>query len=325
MIITLGQARIAVSRYAGKSGKCPESEDVRLFVHEIVQRLLHRGAHGNMRKWCFHAYNGCFTAPNDMEVPLKFKIDGYPEAVWSKWYEFFDVFSSDLCDLSYQPGLYEEVNPYFTAYDIPYPSAYVAVVPLDTEQSKYITIQGVDINGKEIFTTFNGRQIHGERLLISRENPTFTTRSFAKITGIEKDRTCNYVRLYWQTYNLDAKQVTGRGLLAEYRPTDTHPSYRRFRVPGIQNSCAKITILGRVKDMTDFYHDNDILPITSLGALTKMAQLIQAEGNDNIQVATFHENTIDNIIENENQYYETGYEPFDFFFPMSPGANENLM
>lgn len=323
MIITLGQARKAVGQYAGRGGKCPESEDVRLFIHEVVQRLLHRGAHGALKKWTFCACNGCFTAPSDMELPLKVKINGYPEAVWSKWYEFADAHEVDICDTSYRPGLYEEVNSYFTVYDMPASGGYVVAVPLESEEGKYITVQGLDLNGREVFSSVNGRQIHGERLPINRETPIFSKNQFSKITGIEKDRTCNYVRLYWQTYNLEVEQVTGRGLLAEYRPNETHPSFKRFRVPNLENDCAKITVIGRIKDI-EYFHDNDVLPVTSLSALKKIAQLIQAEGNNDIQTATFHENTVDNLIENENQYLRTGQDPFDFFIPTSPGMNENL-
>lgn len=323
MIITLGQARKAVGEYAGKSGKCPESEDVRLFVMEIVQRLLHRGAHGNLRKWVFCLCNSCFTAPPDMEVPIKVKIDGFPEKVWSKWYEFYDVHSADLCSTDFQSGIVEEVNPYYTVYDIPTSGARVAAVPLDAEaESAYITIQGLDASGREVFTTCDGCRIHGEKLKISRENPVFSRTTFTKITGIEKSLTCNYVRLYWQ--EIIAGEITARGLLSEYKPTDTYPSFRRFRVPQANSDCCvKATILGRIRDL-DYRHDNDILPITSFAALRRMGQLMHAEQNEKIDVAQYYENGIDKSINDENEYYKAGQDPFDFFFETSPGAIENL-
>lgn len=323
MIITLGQAREAVAEYAGKSGKCPTTEAVRLFVLEVVQRLLHRGAHGNLRKWTFCLSNGCFTAPHDMEVPIKVKIDGYPERVWSKWYEFYDVHISDLhCD-DYKPGLFEEVNTYYTAYDIPVAGAHIAAVPLEVEDpNAYIIIQGEDLAGRDVYTTCQGRRFHGEKIAINRETPVFTKNVFSKITGIEKSITCNYVRLYWQ--NIAAGQIAGRGLLAEYRPTDTHPSFRRFRVPAAKNDCpVKATVLGRVRDI-EYRNNNDVLPITSISNLRQMAQLIQAEQNEKINVAQYHGQGIDRSINDENEYHRTGDEPFDFVFETSPGANYNL-
>lgn len=326
MIITLGQARKALAEFAGKSGKCPDNESVRLLIMEALQRLLHRGAHGNLRKWCFCLCNSCFTAPVDMEVPLKVKIEGLPEKVWSYWYEFFDIHHADLCDSSYQPGLFEEVDIYFTVYDIPSPGARIGVIPLDKEnEDAYVLLQGLDLNGKEIYTTVNGERFHGEKIPINREKPVFSRNVFSKVTGVEKSQTCNYVRLYWQTYDPVGKKFLSRGLLSEYRPTDTYPSFRRFRVPAArQDCCVKISVLGRVKLM-EMYHDNDILPVGNIAALRKMTQVIQAERNDKLDVATGHELGIERLLDDENQYYRTGGEPFDFFWPTSPGRNWNLI
>ena len=325
MIITLARARTVVAEFCGKSGKCAETDDVRLFVQEIVQRLLHRGAHGNMRKWSFCLTSACFTAPPDMEVPLKVKVDGFPEHVWSQWYEFFDVHTADTCDNSYLPGLYEEVNPYFSIYDLPAGGAKIAAIPLGTEAADAsITVQGLDRSGNEVFTIQDGVSIHGEKIPINRALPLFSRTTFTKITGIEKTRTTNYVRLYWQKHD-SGGGLLSRGLLGEYRPTDVNPVFRRFRVPAARaDCCVKVTVLGRVREL-DYYHENDIIPITSIGALKKMAQLIQAERNDNIQVAAFHSSAVGNIIDDENQYYRTGQEPFDYFKDTSPGNNENLM
>lgn len=326
MIITLGQARSQLSQFAGKAGKCPDSEAVRLLVMEVVQLLLHRGAHGTLRKWEFCLCNGCLTAPPDLEVPIKVKIDGLPEKVWSYWYEFFDVHNADLNDKSFQGGLIEEVNTYYTIYDLPTCGARIAAVPLADEPTEStITIQGEDEHGRDVFTTIEGQSIHGERIKINRQNPVFTKTTFKKITSIEKTLTKNPVRLYWQIYDKENQKNVARGLLGEYRSTDTHPRFRRFRVPQARTDCCvKVTVLGRVR-MLDSYHDNDILPVTSITALRKMAQSIQADGNDKLDVANAHSVMAEKILEDENQYYRTGQEPFDFAWEGSPGSNEPLI
>jgi hypothetical protein len=323
MIITLGQAKEFLAEYAGKKGKCAPSETTRLFVMEVVQQLLHRGANGNLRKWCFHLCDGCFTAPSDMEVPLRVKIDGYPNQVWSKWYEFYDVHSVECESKSFKPGLYEEPNTFFTIYDLPTTGARIAPIPLEEEgEDAYIIIQGEDVNGRDVFTYSNGVHIHGEKLPISREKPVFSRTVFSKITGIEKSRTCNHVRLYWQTHEGD--RVLSRGLLSEYRPNDLNPSYKRFRVPEARcDCCVKVEVIGRVK-LLDSYHDNDVLPITNIGAMRSMAMTIQSERTNNIQEANFHNSRVGQAIEDENQYHKTGQDPFDFILFNSPGGNENL-
>lgn len=324
MIITLGQAREAVARFVGRSGKCADLEEVRLFVISAIQELLHQGSHGNERKWCFCICDGCFTAPEDMEVPLRVKIDGFPDHVWSKWYEFFDVHANDTCDDAFKSGMYEEVNRYFTIYDIPSGGARVAVMPLVVEKpDAYIIVQGVDHLGREVYTTKNGKRIYGECIKINKDSPVYSRTTFSKITGIEKSETRNYVRLYWQKVNSD-KKITSRGLLAEYKPTDINPSFRRFRVPGVkQTCCAKITVIGRVK-VLNYTHDNEILPITNLAALQKQAQLKQAEENKEYTGAAYFQQSIAKALEEENQYYRTGAETFDINWDTSAGSIENL-
>lgn len=323
MAITLGDARRSLAEYAGKKGKCASSEDVRLFVLEVVQRLLHRGANGNLRKWCFHLSDGCFTAPPDMDVPLKVKINGFPDRMWSKWYEFFDIHSADLRDENFKNGMFEQVNSYYTVYDIPQPGARIAAVSLENESADaHIIVQGEDEQGRDVFTTEKGETIHGEKLPIRRSKPVFSKTTFSKITGIQKTKTKNYARLYWQVH--DDGKVLARGLLSEFRPVDISPVYRRFKVPHARSDCpVKVEVLGRVKAL-DHYHDNDVLPITSLGAMRSMAMTIRAERTNNIQGANFHNQRADQIIENENEYKRTGSEDFDFVHILSPGSNENL-
>ncbi len=325
MIITLGAARAQLSEFAGRAGKCDKSDAVRQLILEAVDRLLKKGAHGNLRKWCFCLCNGCFTAPYDMEVPLKVKLNGFPEHVWSKWYEFFDIQNEDVCDKGYNPGLFEDPNQYFTAYDLPEGGARVCAVPLVCEKDDaYITIQGIDRSGRDVFTFQGEEQVHGERIKISRSRPVCSKTTFVKITGIEKSLTNGPVRLNWQIYCPSTGQFLSKGLLGEYRPTDVNPSFRRFRVPSArQDCCVKVNVLGRVK-LLDVYHDNDVLPVSSIAALRNMCQTIQAEKNERLDLAAGHEAGTERILEEENSYHRTGGEPFDFFFPTSPGSNENL-
>lgn len=325
MIITLGRARNAVAKFAGKAGKCSDSDDVREFVYTIVQRLLQKGSHGSIGKWTFQLCNGCFTAPNDLEVPLKVKINDSSEPVWSHWYEFSDVQSRDVTCDDFKPGLFEEVGIFHTVHDLPSPGARVAAIPRCPESDDAtVTIQGLDLQGQDVFTKYKGVQVHGETIKISKSKPVFTKTVFSRITGIEKSKTTDYVRLYWQTVDPALKKILDRGLLAEYRPTETNPSYRRFRVPSAsKDCCVKITVLGRIK-LQDYYHDNDILPVSNINALERMAQAIQAELNEKLQVAQYHEKAVDRLIEEENTYYRTGQDPLDFDYGRSPGSNRNL-
>lgn len=321
MRITLGQARKALAPYAGKNGKCETSDDTRLFVIRCIERLLRKGAHGNEKKWEFCTDRECFTAPANLEVPLKFSIDGFPERVWSKWYEFYDggPLSGECHNAS--GGLQEEANEVFTIYDLPPEGARIVAIPVQDEPGATITVQGIDCEGQEIYTQHNGIQLSGEKLDVSLTAPTYSTKVFKKIIGITKTKTNNYVRLYW--FNPVTKQ---QGLLAQYAPYETIPSYKRWRViplRGREGCYAKISVLGRVR-MLDYFHDNEILPITNLDALIVVAQGIQSEATDNFNGAAFKARLADALLRDENEYNQSGEEGFDITIVTSGGGMENL-
>ena len=313
-------ARKTLAPYASKGGKCWDSEDTRLFVMEVIQRLLYKGAGTSLRKWCFCAVNGCITLPEDLETLLKFRINGRVESVWSKWYDFSDVSSEDECGRGWLTGITQEPNDFFTIYDLPKGGAKIVALPYTKEASDArIIIHGLDEHGKEIFIKHNGQQMTGEYLEISKDFPKRSQATFTRITGIDKSVTEHYVRLYWVI-----PETGERGLLAEYKPNDTFPSYRRARLPGVSEACpARVEILGRIKE-PDYKNDNDILPITNLSALRKMAQAIQSEDGNQLQEAQYKEVKVEALLQEENLYKRSGEEPFNFVFDTSPGADENL-
>lgn len=326
MIITYQQAREAIAKYAGKAGKCAKELEVDYFVKEVIQELLFRGANGNLRKWVFYTQNGMFTAPPDLELPVKVNIgetsNFYKQApqVYDKWYEFYD--QSTLADCNpWEEGLVEEINNYFTAFDLPECGSRILAVPFcqEDEDAQFI-IQGIDDCGKEIYMPHKGERFKGEVLSISKQSPKYTQKVFTQITGIQKTPTKHYVRLY--SYNPETQE---KSLLAEYKPGDTNPSFRRFRVLSQDCSrCFKVSLLGRIR-FCEHYHDNDIIPISNLRALKLMAQQIQAEDNDNIQIANYKNQRIEQSINSENQYKRTPEAAVDTALVVAPSSVKNLI
>lgn len=320
MIITFKEAKNLLAKYAGKAGKCPDSDEVGLFVKEVIQQLLFRGASGNLRKWVFVTQNGMFTAPPDLELPVKMRVEGQAGNVFDKFYEFYD--SSTLANCTpCEEGLVEEINSYYTQFDLPEGGARLLVVPMCKEdEDAHLLIQGIDEHGKEIYMPHKGERFKGEYLSVNKETPKYTKKTFVRITGIQKTQTKHYVRLYWYD-----PETGDKGLLAEYKPNDTQPSFRRFRVVSLScEECFKITILGRIR-FCDNYHDNDIIPVSNIRALKLMAQQLQAEDNDDLQNAAYKNQRIQQALDNENQYKRTPQATIDFFGPTSPGAIKNLI
>ena len=323
MLISWKEAKQALAKYAGKAGKCVNDEDVGLFVKEVVQELLNRGANGSLRRWEFKSQNGTFTAPPDLLLPLKIKIDDCNGSlqgnVYDKFYEFYD--SSTLSDCQpFERGAVQDLNTYFTQYDIPGSKRILARCQCKEDLDAHMQILGLDDCGKEIFMPHKGLKDKGEYLSLNKNEPKYTAQSFSKITGIEKSVTKGYITLYW--YNPTTGQ---QGLLAQFRPTDTRPSFTRYRLLlGDCKRCYKVTILGRVQFL-DNYSDNDIIPITNLRALKLMAQSIQSQDNDDIQVAAAKEQFTANTINNENQNNRTPQAPVDFFYETSGASMKPLI
>lgn len=320
MILTFKDAKEALAKYTGKAGKCSSDSEVSLFVREVIQQLLFRGANGNLRKWEFCTQNGTFTAPPDLELPIKMRVEGEVGTVFDKWYEFYDHNTLNNC-VPCEGGLVEEINTFFTVFDIDCPGARLLVVPnCEEDEDSHLLITGLDECGKEIYMPHKGDRYKGEYVRISKASPRYSQKLFTKITGISKSETKGYVRLY--AYWPDTGD---RKFLGEYRPSDTNPSYRRFRIVGMScEKCFKVTILGRVR-FCDNYADNDIIPISNLRALKLMAQQLQAEDNDDLQSAQYKNQRINQAIEDENSYKRTPRATIDFECETSPGSIKNLI
>lgn len=326
MIITFGEAKTVLAPYCGKAGKCSTAPELPIFVKSVIQELLNRGANGSLRKWVFKTQNGTITAPPDLALPTHIRIDGecgsnIKGSIYDKFYEFYD--DSTLADCQpWEKGAVEEINNFYTQYDIPTSGARLLAVPRCKEDAdaKFL-INGTDFSYKDIWMPRkNEEKGKGEELTICKENNKFTAATFTSITGIEKTVTRDYVRLYWYQ-----PETGDRGLLGEYRPNDTHPSFRRFRVLGIDcGKPYKVTILGRVR-FFDNYADSDIIPITSIRALKLMAQTIQADDNDNVQVSSYKEARVDRVLDNENKYNRTPSATLNFEEETSPGSIKNII
>lgn len=319
-VLTFKDAKIALAKYCGKAGKCADDETVSLFVLEVLQQLLYKGEYGNLRTWEFFTNNGMITAPVDMELPIKVKIDRTVENVMDKFYNFYSNTTLDRC-VPFEKGLVEDPNTYFTQFDIPVGGARILAVPYceESDDANFI-ISGLDQYGKEIYYPHNGELHKGEYLSIKKTVPKYSQASFSRITGIEKTVTNHYVRLYW--YRPETKE---KGLLGEYRPGDKHPSFKRFRVIGSTcKDCFKVTILGRLR-LFDSYADNDIIPFSNIRAMKLMAQQLQNEDNNDLEAAQYKNQRIEQTLNDEHNYKRTPSQTTDHVHVVSAGSIFNII
>lgn len=321
MAITFGEAKNLLAQFAGRGGKCSNAKEVNLFVKQVLQYLLYSGTYGNLRKFCFNAREGCFTAPFELETPLKIKIEGNVGTVWSKWMEFYNYGELDGC-VPASDALYEEPNLYPTVYELPSGGARVGALATACEdEGAYLIVQGLDPSGREVITNHEGTQVVGEYLRLRKGILRYTQVQFGKITAIEKSKTNGYVQLFW--VNSDA---SFRGFLADYSPLEEKPMYRRFRITSANCGCSvKVSVLARIR-LKENYADNDILPFDNVYALSIAGQAVQAQFNNDAATAQAKDQMMQDLIARESEYKRAGSgQPVDIFYPLSGGSITNIV
>jgi len=83
--------------------------------------------------------------------------------------------------------------------------------------------------------------------------------------------------------------------------------------------------LARIK-LKDNYLDGDIIPFDNILALTLAGQKINAEGNNDVQTATYKTQMLDNIIERENSHKRVNNgQPIEVYQPLSAGIIKNII
>lgn len=329
MSITFGEAKQIVSQYAGRGGKCPDDPTVPLFVREVLQLMLNSGEYGSYRKFCFIAEKGCFTAPYELETPLKAKIEDEVVSVWDKWFEWYSTRDIEGCTIV-SSSILEDPNYYPTTRELPESGAYVATLGFCEESpDAHIIVQGLDPSGVDVFTVHNGRQIHGEYLRIQKGQIRFSTVKFGKITQVIKTgsageddltRTKGYVQLL--TYNpINSKQ----SFLAGYSPVETKPQYRRFRLNTAKcGPRVKLSVLATIRIKNE-YDDSDILPFDNIRALKLAAQTCNADYIQDVQLAQAKEQSLDRLIEKENEMKSVKQgQPIDCYKGTSAGMIKNI-
>ena len=181
---------------------------------------------------------------------------------------------------------------------------------------------GKDPAGNEIYTNHKGTQYAGERLTIKAGEIRYTQAVFGTITGILKSKTNGYATLVWIYPSTGAK-----GFLASYSPFEEKPAYRRFKLSNkYYTTNVKVSILGRIR-LKENYADNEIIPFSNTYTMALAGQTIQAQANNDIEVAERKDRTLTAIIERENKYKKinSGKPIVDVFLPTSGGSIKNLV
>lgn len=298
MSITFGKAKEILQPYCGQSGKAFSSKELNSFTLKVLQYLLITGTPGGEKLFQINAGKGYFTAPYELETPLKLMVNGRVGGAVDKWFLFRSKPNNcdNYLDLECGDLIIEDPTEYYTVYDGP-EEFQIGVKGTQDEDCKAIAIPaGFDLSGREIFTQHKGAAISGELLEIKKNEIVWSNVFFNKITGFVKSITNGYVTCYWK--DRDGNQ----GFLSDYSPADESPTYRRFKL-NIPNCppFSKISIIGRTR-LKDYYADSDRIPFDNAYSVEVAGQQVKATGTDQLELSKGKDTFLQTLVERENTH-----------------------
>lgn len=320
MPLTWKEAREITAQFTNRGGKTDTAPGTDTFTYQVLQYLLYEGEHGSERKFSFCAYNGAFTIPYELEVPLKVKIDNKVGSVWDRWFEWHQGFELDGCIP--QNALFEDPNYYPTVYDVCSTGSKIGILGTCTEdETAHVVIKGKDLSGRQIITSHKGEQVIGEYLTIQKGQINYTKNVFGTIDEVYKTITKGYTQLY--AVNPDNQSKT---FLADYEPYLEKPQYRRFTITSnCPGTYTKITVLGRIR-LKPKYADEDLIPFENRYAIFTAAQMMNKQFNGNLDQVGALGQIVTNTVTKENEHKKINNgQPIEVFTGTSPGRIQNTI
>lgn len=325
MPFTFGKFKEIIAPYAGTAGKCASSDEVAFFARGVMEYLLFEGSTSALRKLDIYAYQGSMVFPPEVEVPLKVKVNGQVSEVWNKWCTIENSGAGDFegadCRLA-REVIAEDGGFTPLAYPVPPQGSLLGVMAIceEAEEARVI-MSGEDLTGREIYTVNDkGEQIVGEEYRLIKNEIRFGRVKFGRVTAAQKPITNGYVQVFAVDPSCDK-----RIFLGDWRPSEQVPFYRKWKVIGPR--CAPIVHLSiqfRAK-LKDSYHDNELTLFDNYTATLMAAQRLQAEKNNDLEVASYKTGAITTTLNNEAGYKKKGAGPIHVLAAMSGGSIRNIV
>lgn len=305
----MGQTSVATARVQLapiiNNGVCPDDPAVLPVINEACERLVESGKWKGMIRlirMCHRA--GVLTLPREVETVLAASKCGVPFEVTNQWFSFLPGGPFNMSECNPWNMMTEYGTNWATVFDITGVMLVRVYNDLSIDDGKAILLQGTNGDGNRVQTLQDGIWNDGEVVICNNANPPVTLTTWTNIEAVQKELTTGYVRIY--QVNPDTMQ--NAGLLAEYHPNDTEPTFRRYKYGGYcQTSCDgetsgqkyhPFTFLCKIRHVP-LVRETDILPITAPGAMKNMCQAIWMEKNNNLDLAAQYEARAVQYLQNE--------------------------
>jgi hypothetical protein len=327
----LSDARSFLKPYVD-SGTCKNATiDAR--VNEATRRLLVKATWPmTERTMRVLSANKTFPLPREVEKVISADICGSPTHVWGSNYEFLDSGPGDLSQYTTQGSgkdLIDMGDGWPVMYDVPstltvdestanstddieeetgyYLMAFSNAVE---DQNLSLTVRGNAFDGLEVFTgTTPGIEValnvwkdgvEGQ-VLGALTSQQMSASAIRDIMQVYKPVTTGYVTLY------ACKPSTNyMYMLAKYHPTDTTPTFRRYRITNTCTNDDYANVYARVKlRYLPVSHEQDVLLIQNLDALKLMIMAITRENDGDIQGGIAYESQAVRLLNEQLSNYQS--------------------
>ena len=287
-MLTLGQAK-GSRKLVVASGVCADSDDFREMVNDAVRMGMNRGGFwGTVVPINVCVYNGCITWNRYVDVPLAINACGRSLQVHNNWDRFVSMGHSDVRTLGFGwngtkcwgnvVATNDSFAPVFNNIPCGTPRYIRAYTSVRADIGKKIRIFGLDYNN-QVIRTKNSDGDWEEGVSLTLPDPSvsaFVSTSFTlnKITRAIKEETQGVLRLF----QYDPTDNTLYNC-AVYDPQETHPEYATSKISNLkilcccncENGLKTVQALVKLK-FVKAVHDNDLLGISNLDALTLLVQ-----------------------------------------------------
>ncbi len=280
-------ADIQTARFQSATGYCPSSPDFLELVNDAVTELIRRGDWSETLlpiRVCVKS--GCVTWPRYVGQVRKMNACKGSIPMRSVWYEFLEHRRrGQIHEWQAWQGAERSAEMQFRAptyNDIYGPNCTVrAYLDVPADIGATVTLFGTDNNGQPL-TTNNGDGTWSPGVTLTGALPFASTNLFvSSIERVVKSPTQGQVRLYAYDATRDALWD-----LAVYAPSETNPSYLRYRLAGGErpgngapcNSGCSQTIIALVKlNPVPVQSPTDLVIINNRGALLDALRALKRE------------------------------------------------
>ena len=299
------------------------STDTRVveYINEAIEFIMQSTDWANtIRQMRFTAKDGVITFPPEVVAPLKFSVNGIIGQPYGKQYEYINNGPGHADNWRLTEQNLIDVGEFPTEYEISETAPNLKIYynrPVGDTTTYTVTVRGIDSDGNEIYGSDGNPDVdftlapsvaHASLTNgVIEESATPTDNAatdFYRIRQVIKPQTKGYMLLKGIK---DGDATVDEELLSTYKPHETTPSYRRFKIFGVadmdENKYTTIRGIFRV-GYTPAYNDEDELLINMITPLKLMCRALVHYEHDEVKSAASLEGIVERILRKQVNRYD---------------------